>query len=371
MAQGFLSTRLPDALLFQVELSHTKPLTAVDVMAQVATGDCELEDFRPLPHNLEWRLSALHWIRTGVTPFITDDVPYLVNNNGRASAGAAAVFFANCLEAPADQPIRVLEVGAGSALFARYFLDEFRELCQRHERDFYDRLAMHVTDASPSSVTRWSEAGIFAGHSAHVTTGVCDAQTPGHVAGGPLRAVFANYVLDSLPAAVLRWSGDGWQQLCARASIRGDATLPRPLAGRDAEWLRKTAGATLLDELAQLLPLLPILESELAFLPIDGNGPPDVERHLVTGAEQTATTVIYPYGALRCIDALIPQLHPDGFALVRDYAAGSAEPRFVGAQRFGDAAAMPLNFALIERHVQKSASTSCGRPMKARCTRAF
>ncbi len=165
--------------------------------------------------------------------------------------------------------------------------------------------------------------------------------------------MFANYVLDSLPAAVLRWSVGGWQQLCARASIRGDATLPRSLAGRDAEWLRKTAGASHPDELAELLPLLPILESELAFLPIDGNGPPDFERHLGTGTGQATSTVTYPYGALRCLDALLPQLHPDGFVLVRDYSAGSAEPRFVGAQRFGDATAMPLNFTLIERHLQK------------------
>ena len=79
---------------------------------------------------------------------------------------------------------------------------------------------MHVTDGSPSSVARWAEAGMFADHAAHVTTGVCDAQTPDAAADGPLRAVFANYVLDSLPAAVLRWSAGGWQQLCARASIR-------------------------------------------------------------------------------------------------------------------------------------------------------
>jgi len=128
--------------------------------------------------------------------------------------------------------------------------------------------------------------------------------------------------------------------------------LPRSLAGRDAEWLREAAGATNLEELAELLPLLPILESELAFLPIDGSGPPDFERHVSTGDNQAATTVTYPYGALRCLDALIPQLHPDGFALVRDYAAASAEPRSVGAQRFGDVAAMPLNFSLIERHLQ-------------------
>ena len=83
------------------------------------------------------------------------------------------------------------------------------------------------------------------------------------------------------------------------------------------------------------------------------------------GAEPATTTVVYPYGALRCLDALIPQLHPDGFVLVRDYSAGSAEPRFVGAQRFGDATAMPLNFTLIERHLQNAAVESCARPTRA------
>jgi tetratricopeptide (TPR) repeat protein len=353
MAGPLEPARLPDALL-QRQGSGLKPIVPATVIERVVAGDYELEGYQPLPLNLEWRLSSLHWIRAGVTPFVTNDVPYLVNNNGRASADAAAVLFANCMDAPAGQPIAVLELGAGTALFAFYFLDEFRALCRRYDRDFYDRLAMRVTDGSPASVARWAATGMFAGHAAQVSIGVCDAQMPEPAGEGALRALFANYVLDSLPAAVLRWDDGGWQQLCARASIRADTVLPRSLSGRDAAWLRKTAGTTHPDELAELLPLLPFLDSELAFRPIDGNGPPDFERHLGAGPGP-ATPVIYPYGALQCLDALIPQLHPDGFALIRDYAAGNAEPRFVGAQRFGGAAAMPLNLTVIERHLQSRA----------------
>jgi tetratricopeptide (TPR) repeat protein len=353
MAGPIEPVRLPGALL-QRDGSGLTPITAATVIERVVVGDYALEEYLPLPLNLEWRLSALHWSRAGVTPFISNDVPYLVNNNGRASADAAAVLFANCMDAPADQPIHVLELGAGTALFARYVLDEFRALCERDDRDFYDRLAMRVTDGSPASVARWAASGMFADHAPHVSISVCDAQMPDRIGDGALRAVFANYVLDSLPAAVLRWDVGGWQQLCARASIRADTVMPPSLSGRNAAWLRMTAGTTDPDELAELLPLLPFLESELAFRPIDGNGPPDYEHHLGAGPGP-ATSVIYPFGALQCLDALIPQLHPDGFVLIRDYASGDAESTFVGAQRFGGAAAMPLNFTLIERHLQNLA----------------
>jgi hypothetical protein len=172
---------------------------------------------------LEWRLSELYWITEGVRPFITDAVPYSINNDGAASAAAAAVLFANCTDAaPGQDAIHVLEAGAGTALFARYLLDEFRDLCRRHGRDFYDRLVFHVTDRSAHSVQQWSACGVLAEHGAHVTTTVCDAETPAPAIERPLRAVFANYVFDSLPAAVLRRTGETWQQLCARATVRAD-----------------------------------------------------------------------------------------------------------------------------------------------------
>jgi hypothetical protein len=91
-----------------------------------------VEEYEPLAKSLEWQLAGLHWTREGVLPFIDRHVPYLVNNNGRVSADAAALLFASCLESGARRErISVLELGAGTGLFARYFLDEFRLLCER------------------------------------------------------------------------------------------------------------------------------------------------------------------------------------------------------------------------------------------------
>jgi tetratricopeptide (TPR) repeat protein len=352
MARPFDAAPPPGASVLGRIGSSTPPATAAELIMGVSPADSVLEDYRPLPLNLEWRLSELHWIREGVAPFIRNDVPYHANNNGRASADAALVLFSSCLDVPpGDDPVLVLEVGAGSALFARYFLDEFRDLCRRHDRDFYDRLRFHVTDRSPGSVRHWLEREVFGEHGGRVTTGVCDAQSLEPVEG-PLRAVFANYVLDSLPAAVLRRTGDGWQQLCARALIRDDdgaANSPR-VGG-----MRKAARPGPLDDLGTLLPLLPILDSELAFLPIEGNGPPGWEHHLGAIDDETATAgLIYNYGALRCLDQLVTRLHPAGFILVRDYgsSSGGGAPRSVGAQRFGGATALPLNFDLIARHLR-------------------
>jgi hypothetical protein len=53
-----------------------------DVIRRVSSGDIVLEDYRPLPLNLEWRLSDLYWASEGIRPFITDAVPYSATNDG-------------------------------------------------------------------------------------------------------------------------------------------------------------------------------------------------------------------------------------------------------------------------------------------------
>ena len=348
-------------------LSDVQPLTTDDprpaqaapgeVIRRVSAGDITLEDFRPLPLNLEWRLSDAYWTAEGVTPFITDAVPYLVNNDGSASADAAAVLFANCVEAaPGDGTIRILEIGAGTALFARYLLDEFRDLCQRHGRDFYDRLSFHVTDRSPRTVQHWSDCGVFGDHIPHVTTAVCDAAKPALDADRPLRAVFANYVLDSLPAAVLRRSGSGWQRLCARAAIRDEGRFACG-RGRSVEWMREMARSDRIEDLVDLLPLLPFLDAELAFLDMEDAGPPGWERAVADDASSgEGSTIVHNYGAERCLATLLQQLDRTGFILVRDYGHTADQPSHaVSSQRFGGATAVPIDFVRLERRLRTRA----------------
>lgn len=49
-----------------------------------------LQEFRPLPHNLECDLGRLYWQQQGVDAFGRNEVPFLINNDGRASEDTAA-----------------------------------------------------------------------------------------------------------------------------------------------------------------------------------------------------------------------------------------------------------------------------------------
>jgi len=307
-----------------------------------------VEEYQPLAKSLEWQLAGLHWTREGVLPFIDGNVPYIVNNNGRVSADAAALLFASCLEPGAGcERIAVLELGAGTGLFARYFLDEFRLLCERESRDFYERLAYYATDGSPATIEQWREREIFRDHAGHVFPRVCDANAPAAIGAGPLRAAICNYVLDVLPSAILRKAEQGWEQLWVRTWITDDASLLKQYTPLSFEEIRALAGSAQAEERARLLPLLPLLEFEKDFLPIG----PDPPAGLGTlEGEPAGAPFAYNYGALGCLDALFELLEPDGFVLVNDYGPVRREDvaeRSV-ARRFGPSIAMGLNFPLLE-----------------------
>src|SRR5258708_6934104 len=157
------------------------PAAAVDeALACVRGPDTELQDFRPLAQSLEWQLADAYWSSAGALPFVRNDVPYLVNNSGRLSEGAAELVFAAWCERAASLPARlvVFELGAGTGLFARYFLDALAARCRAEGRDFYDRLTYVVSDRFVRTVQGWNEDGIFDGHAAHVEARVCDASQP-------------------------------------------------------------------------------------------------------------------------------------------------------------------------------------------------
>jgi hypothetical protein len=307
-----------------------------------------VEDYRPVAQSLEWRLADLLWRREGVLPFIEGGVPYRINNDGRLSSDAAAVLFANCEEnARMDGPIRVLEFGAGTGLFARYFLDEFRLLCERASRDYYGRLTFVVTDRSPMTIQHWREREIFRDHAGHVIAQTADAAGPGVT--GEVRAVFCNYVLDVLPTAFLLPTESGWQQLCERTWIADDPAVLRQFTPLTPGELRTLADG---QELERLIPILPLLECEAAFLPASHDLPPGLED---LDDVRMGVPFAFNYGAMGCLRSLEHVLDPSGFILVNDYAAAPGEENsgYPSAQRFGPCAAAGLNFPLIEWYCRR------------------
>jgi tetratricopeptide (TPR) repeat protein len=316
-----------------------------------------IEDYRPMAESLEWQLSSLHWVRHGILPFTEDRVPYLVNNNGWLSENSAALLFVNCQEAaPREGPIAVLELGAGTGLFARYFLDEFQRLCERESRDFYQRLSYYVTDRSPRTVEQWQERGIFREHADHAIACVCDATSVRETVAGPIRAAFCNYVLDVLPSAIVRRTQQGWEQIAIRTCIVDDAGLLRQYTALNFDQIRELGASTDPSARDQLLPLLPLLEIEADFAPAGQSAAAALDE---LESEPDGAAFTYNYGAVECLESVLAQLDRDGFVLVNDYSASSGEGDGPAqpAQRFGPSTAIGLNFALFEDHFRGCGAT--------------
>jgi tetratricopeptide (TPR) repeat protein len=326
---------------------------AGDTLERVRLESQVVEEFRPLAESLEWRLAQLYWQRAGVLPFAESEIPFLVNNSGRLSESAARLLLANCLElSPADGPIVLLEVGAGTGLFARFFLDAFRSLCAQAGRDYYDRLRYVVTDRSPAAIAHWEERKLFAEHQGHVRWQVLDAAEPHLPVAEPLTAVFFNYVLDVLPAAVVRRGPDGEaQQLCVRTYLAdgGAGNKQRPALSPPQIEAMVARG----DEasLQALLPLLNDLDYEVAFRPNGADALPGIAEALEQA--EVGARVLLNHGALACLARSAAALVPHGFLLINDYgpAAAADVPAFGALQRFGRTTAFGVSFPLLEQEL--------------------
>ena len=224
-----------------------------------------LEEFVPLPRSLEWRLASQYWDSRGPSAFFGGDVPYAAINDGRLSADTARLL-AEIRGPKSHGPVRVLEVGGGSGLFARLFLDELRVLTPA----LYDATTYVWTDASPAMLQRANADGVFADHPGKVRCLLLPV--PGMAALGAeaqdgFDLIIANYLLDNLPATVLRLSNNTIEELEVRVTLRADLD-PCRLRGRTArDWAARAISSNGRDR--ELVELYPWFSLECRFHPLD------------------------------------------------------------------------------------------------------
>jgi hypothetical protein len=255
-------------------------------------GRFVLQDFTPLNSSLEWELSARYFARRGSLAFLAAHVavPYAVNNHGTPSRLAAEVCFAtlDSGEVGPSGEIVVLELGIGLGLFARYFLDAFRDLCAKRGADYYDRLTYIAADYSERMLLDAVRRGTFQNHTGRYALRVIDALDPDaairhdpllRTAGDrPLSAVFLNYLLDCLPVTVLRTDpgptgakpahdNPPLRRLCVRTCLARGVNLREHTEHTPADLARLVVSADP-DHREELLDLFGLFTSEYDYRPV-------------------------------------------------------------------------------------------------------
>src|SRR5262245_58762994 len=157
---------------------------AEQILVNAQSSRSVIQDFVPLADSLEWELGQQYLKERGNKAFISDasPVPYVINNSGELSRNAAEVFFANLVEAEKagelEDDIFVLELGIGVGLFARFFLDQFEQLCDDHHRDFYERLTYIAGDKSYRMLIDVLRHGVLGNHRGRCRIRAADAMEP-------------------------------------------------------------------------------------------------------------------------------------------------------------------------------------------------
>jgi hypothetical protein len=319
------------------------------------SGDGDLrivEDFTPLHESLEWVLQRAYYDRVGASAFIGGDVPFTATSGGQLSRDAAAILAAS-LGVGGEAPVRCLELGPGSGLFAKLLLDELRRLRDAHGVGAYERVTLVLADSSRAMLDAIEANRVLAGHEGHYELVHSDPGRPEQAGGGgELHAVFLNYVLDSLPASVVRRGDAGPEQLCARTRVAPGAALAdyTELSLEDLVGLSR-AGEDGSDR-AALADVFGALVVDVRYEPVGDGALPEHAALADALPGRVGDAAVHGHGAIACLHGLAQRLAPGGVILVNDFGSSVAD----GAVReaspypvYGGAIAIGLNYAQLDR----------------------
>lgn len=334
------------------------------VLAEAQSEREFVQDFVPLAESLEWELGQEYLRDRGNKAFISDasPVPFVINNDGTLSHNAAEVFFTSLVEAEnagtLEEDIFVLELGIGVGLFARFFLDQFKALCAKSNKNYYDRLCYVAADRSERMLMDVLRHGVLADHPGRYCVQQADAMKPEEIVcdqrfrrmkGKPFRAVFLNYLLDCLPAAVLEVNGDKVKQLCVRTCVARNINL-KEHTDLTIKQLQERAKSNDPQAKKELLAVYRLFASEYDYRPVDPRKLP-LSEFVMDFAQRGSKRILHSYGAIQALERLLDLVADDGFILVNDYGQTQIkrEDEFEH-QRFSLATFVGVNFPLLREY---------------------
>lgn len=365
---------LTDSIVADILSATPTTKSPTDILAGVKPCHFIIQDFSPLAESIDWELGQLYWNKRGSKAFTSGDVPFAINNDGILSANAAEVFFVSLTQADEngqlEPQIHALEMGCGAGLFARYFLDAFQQLCLKHNKNYYERFCYIATDRSERMLEDLARHGILANHPGRYQIRLLDALQP-KLGGredtaevtGPCRAIFLNYLLDALPATVLKLTDGQVGELCIRTSLAHGVNLKEYTTLRPDDLARLAVSGSP-DEKRELVDLYSLFVLDYDDRPVELRSLPygDCVMQFAGSEDQY---VLHSYGAIRCIEQALELICDGGFILVNDYGLRpDGTPSPYHHQHFGASTAISVNFPLLRFYCEQSGKCRWVEPLE-------
>lgn len=329
-------------------MGGSRPASPDEILAQGAARGFAIEPFKPVWDTARLRFGRASWKRAGLEPFLTNDVPYTGTSSGRLSEDAVLVFLATVNE---PGPLKILELGAGSGVFAKLFLDRLKELAPT----VYDRTTYVVSDGSETVLAAQAAHGVLDTHLDRIETRVLNVNVD-PLGEAAYDAILGTYILDSLPFDLLAVNDQlTWRKECRSVVDDMDekeaGQLKTDLAGGCSEKLNEWAWIA--SQLGLQTRHVPIDRAQLDFgdsLPHDT-------------ANQTIPFV-HCQGALACFNKCRTALRDGGVGIFSDYGHLAFLPRyeFLEFQAFGPTIAVGVNFLQISAAVETWPDTVLYQP---------
>lgn len=171
----------------------------------------------PYEDSLIWQQHQNYYQQQGLDVFLNQDVPYNISSNP-SYAGQVARLFLSALPDDLPEQLPVLEVGAGSGIFAINFLQALEDLAP----EIAPRVTYWLSDYAPATIHSLSQHPAF---QTRLETGQIklyimngDRPESGLNLSGEVESlveigfqlVIANYYFSVLPTAVLHRQGQQW-----------------------------------------------------------------------------------------------------------------------------------------------------------------
>lgn len=300
-----------------------------------------------------WRLHDDYFQTRGLKAWSRGEVPYSGICNFVEAYKKARFLIDNFKQLEqcsdfANQRIFILEVGAGYGEFALNFLAAFKEICVAEQLNYMERLSYVISDYSQKTLDELKNSNRLDAYRNILDFARFDVldkfswrtASDALLERDKFDAIFANYLLDQLPARIFARAGDKYYEKYLSIENQEIYAKKKSWLGKNF-WIKK-------------------MKKKHEFREINWQEELSLEHRDILDTcfkRDKPSTIVYSYGALEAIKNFLYLLKPTGILICSDFNA-SAKPGFDSFEPcyYGNSLAQAVNYEFVFKYFMDAQS---------------